>query len=363
MRLISIARCESGMKLAKPIYTDTGAVLLNTDVSLTDTMIRRLQEKGIHTIYIHDEATKDIEIQEVVSQKVRQEAARAIYHNFTEIVGADQKWKARLSPAAISEFRNAFENILSDLKQNRQAMNLLTNICVQDHYVYSHSLNVAIYSAALALHLGYTDKDIVELGMGALLHDIGKLRVPGEVLYKPGRLTDEEFVEMKKHTEYGFEFLRNQEGVSLLAAHCAFQHHERMDGTGYPRGLKGEEIHRYARVLAVCDVFDALTTNRVYRSAMLPHDAMEILYTGAGTHFEPGIVDAFRRTVAIYPIGLSVQLNTGEMGVVVDYNRNVPARPVVRVTKMPDGSVPSHYYEVDLAKELTVMIVKCDAIL
>ncbi|WCN38360.1 HD-GYP domain-containing protein [Aneurinibacillus uraniidurans] len=363
MRLLSITRCEPGMKLAKPIFTDTGAVLLNTEVLLTSTMIRRLQEKGINTLYIYDDATKDIEAGEVISEKVRRTAARTIYHTFNEILGSDQKWRARLSPSAIADFRNIFEDILLDLKQNRQAMNLLTNICAQDHYIYAHSLNVAIYAAALALHLGYPDKDIVELGMGALLHDIGKLRVPGEVLYKPGRLTDDEFIEMKKHAEYGFEFLRNQEGVSLLAAHCAFQHHERLDGTGYPRGLKGDEIHRYARVLAVCDVFDAVTTNRVYRSAMLPHDAMEILYTGSGTHFEPEIVDAFRRTVAIYPIGLTVQLNTGETGVVVDYNRNVPARPVVRVTRLPDGSVPSRYYEIDLAKELTVMIVKCDAIL
>jgi putative nucleotidyltransferase with HDIG domain len=363
MRLISIHRCSPGMVLAQPICTDQGTILLNKDMKLTDSMIERLKQKGISKFYIQDEATDDLDIEEVVSLKTRQTAVKVIYQGFNEIIHAEQKWKARLAPSTIAAFRNVFESILSDLKRNRKALGLLSDMYVQDHYVYAHSLNVAIYAAAVGLELGYNDKELLELGIGAMLHDIGKLMIPSEILYKPGRLTDEEFAVMKKHTEYGFDYLRQQQGIPLLAAHCAYQHHERFDGTGYPRGLSGEEIHKYARLLAVCDVFDALTTNRVYRRAMLPHDAMDIIFAGTGTHFEPEIVDAFRKTVAIYPIGLIVTLSTGATGIVVDYNRNLPARPVIRIIEHEDGSKADPYYEIDLSKELSVMIVQCETIL
>ncbi|MFT9849028.1 HD-GYP domain-containing protein [Aneurinibacillus sp. REN35] len=363
MRLISIERCQAGMVLAQPICTDQGTILLNTDMTLTDSMIERLKQKGINTIYIRDEATEDIEIEETISQETRQMAMKVIYQGFSEIIHAEKKWKARLSPATTAAFRNVFELILADLKNNRKAIGLLSDMYIQDHYVYAHSLNVAIYAAAVGLELGYTDKELLELGIGAMLHDIGKLMIPEEILYKPGRLTDEEFSTVKQHAEYGFNYLRHQQGIPLLAAHCAYQHHERLDGTGYPRALQGDEIHKYARLLSVCDVFDALTTNRVYRNAMLPHDAMEIIFAGTGTHFEPKIVEAFRKTVAIYPIGLTVTLNTGAVGIVVDYNRNLPGRPVVRIIKREDGSKPVPYYEMDLSKELNITIVQCEPIL
>ncbi|WP_047150479.1 HD-GYP domain-containing protein [Aneurinibacillus tyrosinisolvens] len=364
MRLISITRCQPGMVLAKPIYTDTGTVLLNRDVSLTDSMIQRLKQKGINTLYIRDKATEDIEVNEVISEETRRSAMKTIHQSFTDIILSEQKWKTRLSMQAVTSFRTMFESILYDLKKNRNAMNLLTNIYTHDNYVYAHSLNVAIYSAALAIQQGYNDKELTEIGIGALFHDIGKLMLPEEILNKPDRLTEDEFEIIKKHAEYGFEFLRNQDGISLLSAHCAYQHHERMNGSGYPRGLKGDEIHRFARVMAVCDVFDALTTNRVYRKAMLPHEAVEILYTGAGDgQFESKLVEGFRDTIAIYPLGITVVLNTGEVGVVVDYNRRLPSRPIVRITKHPDGRDVDKYYEIDLSKELTIMIVGCDAII
>ncbi|MED0757167.1 HD-GYP domain-containing protein [Aneurinibacillus thermoaerophilus] len=363
MRLISIRHCRPGMRLAQPICTDQGTILLNTDMILTGSMIQRLEQKGIYALYIHDEATADVERNEAVSAETRQIAAKMIYRGFNEIIHAEQKWKARLSPGTLAAFRTAFEAILSDLKHNHRAMGLLSHMYIQDHYAYAHSLNVTIYATAVGLELGYNDKELLELGMGAMLHDIGKLMVPREILYKPGKLTDQEFFQVKKHAEYGFEYLRHQQGIPLLSAHCAYQHHERMDGTGYPRGLKGDNIHKYARLLAVCDVFDALTANRVYRSAMLPHKAMEIIYTGSGTQFEKKVVEAFHKTVAIYPVGLAVTLSNGATGVVVDYNRDLPGRPVVRILKNPDGSSAEPYYEIDLARESTLMIVQCDTIL
>lgn len=146
----------------------------------------------------------------------------------------------------------------------------------------------------------------------------------------------------------------------MLAAHCAYQHHERLDGSGYPRSLKKDEIHKYARLLAVADVFEALTNHRVHRRAMLPHLAIEILYSQSGTHFDQDYVESFRNTVAIYPIGVSVKLNTGETAIVAGYKANMLTRPIVRIIKDPANNPLPHYHEVDLSKNLSLMIEECD---
>src|SRR5690606_17963818 len=138
------------------------------------------------------------------------------------------------------------------------------------------------YSLAIGLKLGYSEAQLEGLGIGAILHDIGKVAIPLEILNKKGKLSEEEYTLVKEHTTNGFEILRKIEELPLLAAHCAYQHHERLDGSGYPRGLKGDDIHPYAKLLAVTDVFDALTTERSYRKAMLPHIALEVIFSGTG---------------------------------------------------------------------------------
>jgi len=239
----------------------------------------------------------------------------------------------------------------------------LTSVYVHDNYTFSHSTNVTIYTLAMAMKMGYNDKQLNEIGMGSMLHDIGKVVIPKEILNKPGKLTDEEFALVKEHPTFGFELLRKEHSISLLSAHCAFQHHEKLDGTGYPRGLKGNEIHEYGKVMAIADVFDALTSNRSYRSAMLPHTAMEIIFAGANTHFDANLIRVFQQSVATYPEGVTVKLNTGEEGVVIKYEFSAPARPLVRIIKDPNGKRIEKPYDLDLAKHLNIMITECDAIM
>lgn len=144
--------------------------------------------------------------------------------------------------------------------------------------------------------------------------------------------------------------------MPLLAAHCAFQHHERENGSGYPRGIKGNEIHDYAKLIAIIDSYDAMTTHRPYRLAMLPHQAMEILFSGVETLYDYKKVALFRDNVAIYPLGLSVKLSTGEKGVVVVINPAIPQRPTIRIMEGADGEKITQPYEVDLSKQLTVFV-------
>ena len=153
--------------------------------------------------------------------------------------------------------------------------------------------------------------------------------------------------------------MRQLHNVSLLVAHCAFQHHERLDGSGYPRGLKGDEIHPYAKIIAVADVFDALTSNRVYRDAMLPHEALEILYAGSGTLFDANVIQAFRRSVAIYPNGMVVVLSDGRRGIVEKQNKGLTHRPFLRIIA-EKGEELAQPYSLDLSVNLDVVITDFD---
>lgn len=361
MRLKSIRNCRPGDALARSIYTETGTVLVGTGVELTQRMLNRLKSKNITSLYIQDKRTEDIIVETVISESTRREAMSIIHDTFRTVSHFPNKWQQVFSDKSFGrQLRQVMAAVADELKGCRSAMNLMADACAYDNYIFSHSFNVALYSTALAMKTGFSEKDVLEIGIGGMLHDIGKMHVPDEVLKKPGRLTTEEFELMKKHTEYGFEMLRRQEDIPLLAAHCAFQHHERWDGSGYPRRLKREEIHPFGRLMAVADVFDALTSHRVYRPPMLPHEAMEVLYSGSDRLFDQTYVEALRDTIALYPLGLSVTLNTGEAGVVVDANKGMPSRPIIRILVDEGGQQLEQPYECDLSKRLHVMIVACD---
>lgn len=361
MRLKSIQKCLPGDTLARSIFSENGTVLVGAGVELTQRMLERLKSKNISSLYIQDKHTDDIIVEPAISEDTRRAAMTLIHETFRTVNDYPQKWQQIFANKAFGRgLRQVMAAVADELNASHSAMNLLADACAFDNYIFTHSFNVALYSTALALKTDCSEKEVLEIGIGGMLHDIGKIHVPDEILKKPGHLTAEEFELMKKHTEYGFEMLRRQEDIPLLAAHCAFQHHERWDGSGYPRQLKQEEIHPFGRLMAVTDVFDALTSHRVYRPGMLPHEAMEILFTGTGRLFDQKYVEALRDTIALYPLGLSVKLNTGEAGVIVDSNKGMPSRPIIRILVDQEGNELDQPYECDLSKKLTLMIVACD---
>jgi len=356
MRLLPISICTSGMRLGKKIYNEDGIVLLNVNVELTETLIQRLAHHGIDFLYINDPRTEDIIIPELLSDETRLKATKTIKGHFRKLMG-EAGGKKATNYFFGKDFRDVMNLLIEDLSMNKDAMIMLTNIQLTDHYLYEHSLNVCIYATILGMANGYSREELVTFGLGALLHDIGKTQISLNTLRKPGRLDADEFTEVKRHAELGFRILKEEPNIPLISAHCAFQHHERLDGSGYPRGLKGSEIHDYARWIGLVDAFDAMTSNRVYRSAMLPHQAMEVLFTGSGTLFDQDKIAMFRDRVAIYPIGITVTINSGEKGVVVDLNASVPQRPIVRMIQGVLGEDIKEPYEIDLSKKLSVMIV------
>jgi putative nucleotidyltransferase with HDIG domain len=358
MRLIATNLLKPGMRLGKTVYNENGTVLIKEKIPLTETMINRLLKLGITFVYVEDPRTEDIVPRLPISEETRKEALETIETVFTYIQNQPDLKKVFTLEKETKRFKNLVQTILTEMKQNKDFVSLLTDIYVYDDYTFSHSFNVTLYALALGIELQLSDEELELLGLGAILHDIGKVCVPIEILTKPGKLTAEEYELMKKHTEFGFEILRATHTIPLLAAHCAYQHHERLDGSGYPRGLKGNDIHYFGRLLAVADVFDAVTSNRVYRRAMLPHEGLEILYSGVGTQFDKNMVEAFRRAVAVYPVGLSVELSDGRKGIVSKQD-GLSERPVVRVLE-EDGKELKEPYEINLKDYLNVMIVSCE---
>ncbi|MGC5771097.1 HD-GYP domain-containing protein [Paenibacillus pabuli] len=347
------------MKLGKRIYSEEGLVLLSEGVELTSRLIVRLKDLGIGYVYVNDAATEDIIIPDMLREETRRRALVEIKQQFQSMSGLKTKSRMPHFGKALSGLMNT---ILEDIGSQKEAMIMLMDMNSSDFDLYTHSLNVCVYTLVLGVASGYTRQQLMEIGLGALLHDIGKTQIAPEILHKPARLSDEEFKIIQQHTTYGHRILKDEPGIPLLAAHCALQHHERIDGSGYPFGLKDNEIHEYAKWLALADSYDAMTTNRVYKQALLPHQAVEVLYTGSGTLYEQRMLEKFRDCVAIYPLGLSVTLSTGEIGVVADIHSRIPQRPRIRVLKDADGQMLSAPYEIDLSTALSTMITGVEGV-
>ncbi|MYL33729.1 HD domain-containing protein [Pontibacillus yanchengensis] len=362
MRLISTFSLAPGDELSKTIYNENGQILINSGVSLTQRMIERLNDIGITYVYIEDVETADIETMFPISDRVRTDAINTIKSTFDTMKKTDDIANAFIFDRTGQKMMNVVQHILAEVQGDHEVINLLSDVFTYDDYIFTHSLNVTIYALALGTELGLPAKRLEELGYGAMLHDVGKTLVPRDVLFKPGKLTDDEFQMVKEHSEAGFNMLRKTPTVPLVAAHCAYQHHERLNGSGYPRGLEGDDIHYYAKILGIADVFDAVTSNRVYRKAMLPHEGLEILYSGAGTLFDIDMIEAFRKSVAVYPNGLTVLLSDGRKGIVSKQNTELSDRPFIRILEEQGESV-SEYYEIDLSKELNLVVIDCDTTL
>ena len=361
MRLVQINNCEVGMILAKPIYNEDSRLLLNIGTLLTQSHIDRLK-KSISFIYVKSAMTDDVvPIEDDIPHELRSKAISSISNVFTSMRSEQTNKKAITS--RINNFRNltdTFAKIVQELKASHDLLNLISHLQINNDFMFEHSLNTCLYSLSMGKTLGIPEKSLHILGLGALFHDIGKLQLPKSLLTKSNLSLEEKQV-MRSHTIIGFEMLRKESELHLLIAHCAYQHHERVDGSGYPRGLKKDEIHQFAKIISVAEKFDHL----IREKALLPHEAIEVLYGYCYIRYDIEIIEAFKKSVAIFPIGVTVTLSTGERGVVIGYNQKHPQRPKVRIYMDKTGKklkIPE-FYDLDLLSELTTMIVKCDAII
>lgn len=355
MRLISIDALKVGMIIGRTIWNEAGHPLLQQGVAVSPTIINRLKQLQIKYMYIDDELTKGIEIQESIPSHVRKKVVSNITDSFQKIRKMDPKKASYVLDQQTKMLNFLVEDLLQSILNSEEMLTVLMDAYLYDEYIYQHSFQVAMYALAMGRELGYNANELRIIGLGAILHDVGKMMISTDVLQKPGRLTDEEFEEVKQHARFGFDILRNLHSISLIVAHCAFQHHERLDGSGYPRGLVDFEIHPYAKIIAVADVFDAMTSTRVYRSRMMPVKALQIIENGKGTLYDAKVVAALKRTVVHYPNGTVVKLSDGRRGVISRQNTTIPAMPWIRIFE-EHQQVVAATYEINLHEAPGVMI-------
>ncbi|WP_273046699.1 HD-GYP domain-containing protein [Pseudoalteromonas sp.] len=253
----------------------------------------------------------------------------------------------------ITPFRELASGFIDSVFRNQDALACLTQMRQKDAYLLEHSINVSILMSIFAKHLNI-EKDIIEeLTTGALLHDIGKIKIPDEVLNKPGRFTEAEFEIMKNHSLFSKEILE-EAGLTGIAVDIAGMHHERLDGKGYPFGKKGEEISQYVRMASIVDVYDALTAERVYKAGMEPIKAFKILKDGCPDSFDPVLLNKFIQCIGIHPVGTLVRLSSQKIGLVTESNPATPLKPVVKTFYSAKHSRYTEIKDIDLASKRTL---------
>lgn len=259
------------------------------------------------------------------------ETARQIHAGLVDFTRAALRDAKLGRPVDYEASRPLAGALVDSVMRNEDALLALKYLKSFDEYTFNHCVNVAVVATVFAKSLGYPEERLRELCQAGVFHDLGKALVPDAILNKPGRLTEAEFRTIREHPAQSYELLCGVRGPGEDVLRGALEHHEKCDGTGYPDGLSGDEISEFGRILAVADVYDALTSERVYKPGMSPSNALRIMYGLRESDFHPGFVEQFVRCLGIYPLGTLVRLSTGETGVVVQGAPLTPLLPTVRV--------------------------------
>ncbi|HBV88032.1 MAG TPA: c-di-GMP phosphodiesterase [Desulfosporosinus sp.] len=322
MRQVSVSSLTMGDVLGKTIYSSSGRILLGKGVKLTPLYIAKLRDMGISILYIEDDRFNDVIVEDVIREEHRREAMEVLEKSSRAIrLGKDLNG---------FDLKKIISTIVEEILFKKDILVNMMDMRSLDNQMFAHSVNVCVLSTILGKALLLDLEKLETLAIGAILHDVGKLKMDPKLLTND-HLTPEEVETLKTHTTLGFEELRKRKDLNLIIAHIAFQHHEHMNGTGYPRHLKEGEIHPLAQIVAIADFYDKVTSDHSNVKRIMPYEACEILMGLAGVLFPLEMVRVFLRTIAAYPTGITVKLNTGEIGVVVDQNLSMPARPIVRV--------------------------------
>lgn len=357
MRIVDISKVEPGMDIAKTIYSDKGDVLLRKGTILKRTYIRKLEEKNIPAIYINDELSEDIEIEDVVSMETQLKATNKIKDVFESTKPKSKNKKPMLSSENYFEIKKIIDIILNEITGNKGVMFNMVEVLSTDLYTYKHSVNVAILSLMVAKELGgYTNNQLINIGIGSLLHDLGKTQIDDTILHKKGKLTKKEFREIKKHPVIGYSLIKDNPEISPYVKTIVLMHHEKLDGSGYPLQVKDEKFHKHVRIVATADIFDALITDRVYREKMPIYKGLELVASFVPNKLDEEIFNVLRKKIAPFPPGTAVILNTGEKGLVTKVHASQPTRPIIKIIYNKSGEKEREFKVVNLMEELTLFV-------
>lgn len=344
MRFVNSDSIKEGMILAKSLLGKNGELLLNKGVVLIPSYVVKIKEQGYNGIYVEDELSRDIDITDIVDDNIRLEAVKSVKSVFSNI--EDGKG------VPLHMYRNLadiIDNIVDCILDNKSAMVNIIDLKTFDNYTFYHSVNVCILSIVIGKALNFNKKQLYNLGMTAILHDIGKTFIPREILNKTAKLSDKEFDIIKSHSSKGYVYLKENFDIPAVSYVGILHHHERYDGSGYPMGVKGEDINLFGRIVTVSDVYDAITSDRPYRKALSSFEAIEYIMGNSGVAFDPEVAKIFTQKIAPYPVGTSVRLSDGKVGLIIENYPDCCTRPKVKI--FMHGDLEVEPYCIDLKND------------
>lgn len=336
---------DSGIRYSpRDLFDRTGRLLLAKGRPISDAIWELLKQREVYTLRTewHEWDCR------IFSERLYRETVARVQKIYREI--------RLVSGETLGELRQVVEDLLAEIEKHPRLQVNLNQLRSHDNYTYVHSVNVSLLAAIIGRERGLEGNALRQLVLGALLHDIGKLKIDGDIINKKGGLSETEYATMKLHPHFGRDMLAD---IALPWAVLApvIQHHERWDGSGYPEGCKREESHTNAQIVALADVFDAVVSDRPYRAGLPPYHAVELIVSGQGRDFSPAVVRDFSKAITVYPRNATVTLSSGEVGVVVGFTPQAPTRPQVQVLFDAAGNPASELIIIDLLKNLTTFVV------
>ncbi|MGI6085423.1 MAG: HD-GYP domain-containing protein [Acetivibrionales bacterium] len=346
----------SGQVLYKPVFDYSGNIVMKKDTVLDENNINKLKNLGIGTVHILDRYSNQ-ELEEIIKPKLikrfRDTDSKIINISSNKEIVSDKTGYRKSIHQCIENYESFIDEIIDDTIQNGDIINNLLCVSAYDDSTFIHSINVMLLSLVLSNRLGMNKSEIKKVALSCLLHDIGKVYIPLSIINKIDKLKVEEFNIIRNHPVKGYEFLRDCTNLSMSERIACLTHHEKWDGTGYPSSKSGEDIPLYGRICCLCDVFDALTSDRAYRRGVKPNEAMEYIMANGNLLFDYELVKIFTEAVNIYPIGTMVLLSNEFEGIVEsigEYNM----RPAITIYYENGSKV--NPYTLDLNNTLNVVI-------
>ncbi|WP_408956153.1 HD-GYP domain-containing protein [Natroniella sp. ANB-PHB2] len=360
MILTKLSSIEEGSVLAKDIYSSNGNILLKEGSLLTKDIIKKLKGYGITHVYVKTNLTKNIKPKRLVKESTKKLAVTTAKKYITAFntenisINKSKKEKKLFNQ---EELLDIIDELLNDIFNNENLLVNLRDIRKLDDELFFHSTNVTILSLIIAKILNYHKKELRPLGLGAFLHDIGKIKIPSEILNKKGKLSDKEFEKVKEHSAYSYQTLISSPNIPEISAIIAHQHHEKCDGSGYPLGLSKEDIHPFSRIVTIADIFDALQNNRSYRNALKNKEIIKHLTSMTkNNQLDNEIIKKVLNYLVPFPSGSRVRLynKTNSLlleGIVIEINNDI-TKPLVQILKINNRKIDKPLL-VNLEKELT----------
>jgi len=361
---------QPGQTLAVPVLNQNGIIMLGAGTRLTEKYIERLLHMKIKEVYVEEDVSAQVEIEKSnllnsdlipydqrMHEQSRRDSKAFVEESMSELK-TNSTLRRRVSvPVLGDRFFRIYQSIIGELAKVEFVKDSLALMHRKDPSLLEHALNVATLSAIIGFANKYSEKRLYELTAAALLYDIGMVSLPKGLLTKRGKLTVIERKRIENHTIEGYRMLINRTDIPDTAAICALQHHERYDGSGYPYRSKYPDIHEFAEIVAIADIYDALVSERHHRHSYARGNAIEYLLGSGNRLFNLSLVKLFVGHISIYPIGSKVLLNSGQVAVITSVDSSFVQRPIVRIIRESDGSRVTSPYEIDLKVQLEMVIV------